>query len=153
MNEIRQLWKLVLKRIDVTSRSLATFIEPGSCFAGTLAEIAFACDRVYMLAGQFEGDNRPPATIALSQTNFGAFPMCNGITRLQSRFLAEPEADARLRDVIGTKFDAAQALDAGLVTFAPDDIDWADEVRVFIEERSSFSPDALIRTSSTPGRR
>ncbi|MGZ3411884.1 MAG: 2,3-epoxybenzoyl-CoA dihydrolase [Xanthobacteraceae bacterium] len=143
VNEIRQLWKLVLKRIDVTSRSLATFIEPGSCFAGTLAEIAFACDRVYMLAGQFEGDNRPPATIALGAGNFGAFPMCNGITRLQSRFLAEPEADARLRDVIGTKFDAAQALDAGLVTFAPDDIDWADEVRVFIEERSSFSPDAL----------
>lgn len=142
-NEIRQLWKLTLKRIDVTSRSLATFIEPGSCFAGTLAEIAFACDRVYMLAGQFEGDNRPPATIALSPTNFGAYPMCNGITRLQSRFLAEPNAEARLRNTIGNKLDASQALDAGLVTFAPDDIDWADEVRVFIEERSSFSPDAL----------
>jgi benzoyl-CoA-dihydrodiol lyase len=142
-NEIRQLWKSVLKRIDVTSRSLAALIEPGSCFAGTLAEIVFACDRSYMLAGQFEGDNRAPATIALSAANFGVYPMCNGITRLQSRFLGEPDTEARLRVSLGAEFDASQALAAGLVTFAPDDIDWADEVRVFIEERSSFSPDAL----------
>jgi benzoyl-CoA-dihydrodiol lyase len=142
-NEIRQLWKGTLKRIDVTSRSLAAFIEPGSCFSGMLAEIVFACDRAYMLAGQFEGDNRPPATIALSAANFGPYPMCNGITRLQSRFLAEPEADARLRANLGAKLDASHALAAGLVTFAPDDIDWADEVRVFLEERSSFSADAL----------
>jgi benzoyl-CoA-dihydrodiol lyase len=142
-NEIRQLWKGVLKRIDVTSRSLAAFIEPGSCFAGTLAEIILACDRSYMLVGQFDGDNRPPAAIVLSSANFGAYPMCNGITRLQSRFLAEPQVESRLRDLIGIKLDASQALDAGLVTFAPDDIDWADEIRVFIEERSSFSPDAL----------
>ena len=100
-HEIRQLWKCVLKRIDVTSRSLVALIEPGSCFAGTLAEIVFACDRTYMLAGQFEGDNRPPATISLSAANFGAYPMSNAITRLQSRFLAEPDADKRLRTLIG----------------------------------------------------
>jgi benzoyl-CoA-dihydrodiol lyase len=133
----------VLKRIDVTSRSLVAFIEPGSCFAGTLAEIALACDRSYMLAGQFEGDNRSPAVIALSLANFGAYPMSNDITRLQSRFLAEPEAEQRLRALIGSKIEAEAALEAGLVTFAPDDIDWADEVRIFIEERSSYSPDAL----------
>ena len=142
-HETRQLWKCVLKRIDVTSRSLVAFIEPGSCFAGTLAEIAFACDRAYMLAGQFEGDNRSPATISLSSANFGPYPMSNAITRLQSRFLAEPGADKRLRALIGSKIDAEDALDAGLVTFAPDDIDWADEVRIFIEERASYSPDAL----------
>jgi benzoyl-CoA-dihydrodiol lyase len=142
-HEIRQLWKSVLKRIDVTSRSLAAFIEPGSCFAGTLAEVALACDRSYMLVGQIEGDNRSSAEVVLSAANFGAYPMCNGITRLQSRFLAEPEAEQRLRAQIGSRFDAKKALDAGLVTFAPDDIDWADEIRVFIEERSSYSPDAL----------
>jgi benzoyl-CoA-dihydrodiol lyase len=142
-HEIRQLWKCVLKRIDVTSRSLVALIEPGSCFAGTLAEIVFACDRSYMLAGQFEGDNRPPAVIALSPANFGAYPMSNDITRLQSRFLAEPEAERRLRPLIGSRLEAQQALDAGLITFAPDDIDWADEVRIFIEERASYSPDAL----------
>jgi benzoyl-CoA-dihydrodiol lyase len=142
-HEIRQLWKCVLKRIDVTSRSLVAFIEPGSCFAGTLAEIAFACDRAYMLAGQFEGDNRPPAVMALSSANFGVYPMSNAITRLQSRFLAEPDAEKRLRALIGSKLEAEDALEAGLVTFAPDDIDWADEVRIFIEERASYSPDAL----------
>ena len=142
-HEIRQLWKCVLKRIDVTSRSLVAFIEPGSCFAGTLAEILFACDRSYMLAGQFEGDNRPPAVIALSSANLGAYPMSNDITRLQSRFLAEPEAGQRLRALVGATLEAEVALEAGLVTFAPDDIDWADEVRIFLEERSSYSPDAL----------
>jgi benzoyl-CoA-dihydrodiol lyase len=142
-HEIRQLWKCVLKRIDVTSRSLVAFIEPGSCFVGTLAEIMFACDRSYMLAGQFEGDNRPPAVVALSPANFGAYPMSNDITRLQSRFLAEPAAEQRLRALVGTALEAEGALEAGLVTFAPDDIDWADEVRIFIEERSSYSPDAL----------
>src|SRR6516162_9383236 len=91
VREILNNWKRVLKRIDATSRSLVALIEPGSCFAGTLAEIAFACDRSYMLSGQREGDNRPPATIALSALNFGAYPMSNDLTRLQSRFLGEPE--------------------------------------------------------------
>ena len=143
VGEIRALWKNVLKRIDVTSRSLVTLIEPGSCFAGTLAEIAFACDRSYMLIGQREGDNKPPATVALSALNFGAYPMSNDLTRLQSRFLGEPARVEEAKAKTGAKLDGADAEALGLVTFAPDDIDWDDEIRVFMEERLSFSPDAL----------
>ena len=143
VGEIRALWKNVLKRVDVTSRSLVTLIEPGSCFAGTLAEIAFACDRSYMLIGQREGDNKPPATVALSALNFGAYPMSNDLTRLQSRFLGEPARVDEAKNKIGAKLDGADAEALGLVTFAPDDIDWDDEIRVFMEERLSFSPDAL----------
>ena len=143
INEIRQLWKNVLKRIDITSRSLVALIEPGSCFAGTLAEIALACDRSYMLIGQREGDNKPPATIALSALNFGAYPMSNDLTRLQSRFLGEPHRVQVAQGRSGDKLEAADADELGLVTFALDDIDWDDEIRVFMEERTSFSPDAL----------
>lgn len=142
-HEIRHYWKRVLKRIDVTSRTLVTQIEPGSCFAGTLAEIAFASDRTYMLAGQFEGDNRPAPTITLTKANFGPYPMGNGITRLESRFLGTPEDVTKLQGSIGKALDAKAADQAGLVTFAMDDIDWADELRVFIDERASFSPDSL----------
>jgi benzoyl-CoA-dihydrodiol lyase len=142
-HEVLQLWKNVLKRIDVTSRSLVAMIEPGSCFAGTLAEIAFACDRSYMLIGRREGENTPPANLALSVLNFGAMPMCNGLTRLQSRFLADPAHVEALRAHIGKAVEAEEAEELGLITFARDDIDWEDEVRVFIEERASFSPDAL----------
>ncbi|HXF52751.1 MAG TPA: 2,3-epoxybenzoyl-CoA dihydrolase [Hyphomicrobiaceae bacterium] len=141
--EVRALWKRVLKRIDLTSRSLAALIEPGSCFAGTLAELAFASDRSYMLLGNREGENRPPAVIALSKANFGAYPMSNGLSRLASRFLAEPAAVARLQSELGKPLDAQAAERLGLITFARDDIDWEDEVRVFLEERASFSPDAL----------
>ncbi|HTZ02521.1 MAG TPA: 2,3-epoxybenzoyl-CoA dihydrolase [Xanthobacteraceae bacterium] len=141
--EIRLLWKRVLKRVDLTSRSLITLIEPASCFAGTLAEIAFASDRSYMLAGTRDGDNRPPAAMALGDVNFGAYPMSTGLTRLQCRFLASPDAVDAARAACGQMLDAARALDLGLVTFAPDDIDWDDEVRLFLEERASFSPDAL----------
>jgi benzoyl-CoA-dihydrodiol lyase len=143
INEIRQLWKNVLKRIDVTSRSLVTLIEPGSCFAGTLAEIALACDRSYMLIGQREGDNKPPATITLSALNFGAYPMSNDLARLQSRFLGEPHRVQGAQERSGDKLEAEDADELGLVTFALDDIDWDDEIRVFMEERTSFSPDAL----------
>jgi benzoyl-CoA-dihydrodiol lyase len=143
INEVRQLWKNVLKRVDLTSRSLVTLIEPGSCFAGTLAEIALACDRAYMLIGQREGDNKPPATIALSALNFGAYPMSNDLSRLQSRFLGEPQRVQTAQDRSGAKLDAEEADELGLVTFALDDIDWDDEIRVFMEERTSFSPDAL----------
>ncbi|MBV9630924.1 MAG: benzoyl-CoA-dihydrodiol lyase [Xanthobacteraceae bacterium] len=143
INEIRQLWKNVLKRIDVTSRSLVTVIEPGSCFAGTLAEVVLACDRSYMLIGQREGDNKPPATIALSALNFGAYPMSNDLTRLQSRFLGEPHRVQVAQERSGEKLEAEDADELGLVTFALDDIDWDDEIRVFMEERTSFSPDAL----------
>ncbi|MGA8229320.1 MAG: 2,3-epoxybenzoyl-CoA dihydrolase [Xanthobacteraceae bacterium] len=143
IGEIRALWKNVLKRVDVTSRSLVTLIEPGSCFAGTLAEIALACDRSYMLIGQREGDNKTPATVALSALNFGAYPMSNDLTRLQSRFLGEPARVEEAKAKTGAKLDGADAEALGLVTFAPDDIDWDDEIRVFMEERLSFSPDAL----------
>jgi benzoyl-CoA-dihydrodiol lyase len=143
VNEIRHYWKRVLKRLDVTSRSLVALVEPGSCFAGTLAEIVFACDRAYMLVGQLGGDNRKPAALALSAMNFGPFPMVNGLTRLQSRFLAEPEAVATLEARRGESLEAEEAEALGLVTFALDDIDWSEEVRVFLEERTSFSPDSL----------
>ena len=143
IHEVTQLWKSVLKRIDVTSRSLVALVEPGSCFAGALAEIIFACDRSYMLIGQKEGDNKPPAQMMLSGGNFGSFPMGNGITRLQSRFIGEPEQVEKLRSRIGQKIEAEEAEELGLITFARDDIDWDDEVRIFMEERKAYSPDAL----------
>ena len=133
----------MLKRVDLTSRSLVALIENGSCFAGFLAEILFACDRSYMMKGEFEGDNRAPATIALSDGNFGSFPMSNGLTRLQTRFLGEPSAVDAAAAETGKPLDAEEASRLGLVTFAFDDIDWEDEVRIFLEERASFSPDAM----------
>jgi len=142
-NEILHYWKRVLKRVDLTSRSLVTLIEPGSCFAGTLAELIFACDRSYMAVGQFEGDNRPEATICLNEQNFGPYPMSNDITRLETRFLGEPESVDTAKAAIGEVLDADRAEELGLVTFAFDDIDWEDEVRIFLEERSSYSPDGL----------
>jgi len=141
--EIRLKWKRLLKRIDLTSRTLVALMEPGSCFAGTLAEIVFAADRSYMLVGSMEGDNRPPPALTLGPANFGAYPMANGITRLESRFLGEPESVGKARSRIGDDLDAEEAADLGLVTFALDDIDWEDEIRVFLEERASFSGDAL----------
>jgi benzoyl-CoA-dihydrodiol lyase len=143
VNEIRQYWKRVLKRIDVTSRTLVTLVEPGSCFAGTLAELVFAADRSYMLIGSMQGDNRKPPAIELSAMNFGPFPMSHGLTRLQSRFQADPEDVTRAQQKIGEPLDAEAAEALGLVTFALDDIDWDDEIRVFFEERASFSPDSL----------
>src|SRR6202142_3407583 len=142
-NEIRQYGKRVLKRIDVTSRTLVALVEPGSCFAGTLAELVLAADRSYMLIGQKQGDNRSPPAIELSAMNFGPYPMSHGLTRLQSRFQADPEDVARAQQKIGEALDAEEAEALGLVTFALDDIDWDDEIRVFFEERASFSPDSL----------
>ncbi len=143
IREVALLWKRVLKRIDMTARTLVALIEPGSAFAGRLAEIAFAADRAYMADGQFEGDNRPEARIVLTGANFGPCPMANGLTRLQTRFLAEPEKPESLKARIGEAIDAGEAETIGLVTFAHDDIDWADEVRIFLEERASFSADVL----------
>ena len=137
-------WKRLMKRIDLTSRSLVALIEPGSCFAGLLAEIPFACDRSCMLSGPFEGDNRPPATLRLSQGNFGRYPMSNGLGRLETRFLGEPESLVRARGALGESLDAEGSQALGLVTFAYDDLDWDDEVRIFLEERASFSADALV---------
>ena len=142
-NEVRAYWKRTLKRIDVTSRSLAAFVERGSCFAGVLAEILWAADRIYMMQGDFEGDNRHPATITLSAGNFGSFPMGNGLSRLETRFLGGPERIEALKKSIGVPLDAEAAEELGLVTSILDDIDWEDEVRIFLEERASFSPDAM----------
>lgn len=143
VNEIRQYWKRVLKRIDVTSRTLVTLVEPGSCFVGTLAELVFAADRSYMLIGSRQGDNRAPPSIELTAMNFGPYKMSHGLTRLQSRFQADPADLERAQQKIGAAQDAEQAEQLGLVTFALDDIDWDDEIRVFFEERTSFSPDGL----------
>src|SRR5262249_24357016 len=143
VNEIRHYWKRVLKRIDVTSRTLVTLVEPGSCFAGTLAELVFAADRSYMLIGTIQGDNRPAPAIELSAMNFGPYPMSHGLTRLESRFQADPADLDRAKARMGETIDAEAAEELGLVTFALDDIDWDDEVRVFFEERTSFSPDGL----------
>ncbi len=141
--EILLYWKRVLKRVDLTSRTLVAIIEPGSCFAGTLAELAFAADRSYMLIGSFEQDNRPDAALQLNGHNFGRYPMSNGLSRLETRFLGEPESVEVARTRSGEALDAQEADALGLVTFAFDDIDWEDEVRIFLEERASFSPDGL----------
>jgi benzoyl-CoA-dihydrodiol lyase len=142
--EIRLKWKRVLKRIDLTSRSLVALIEPGSCFAGTLLEIVLAADRSYMLMGRRGGDNRPPAAIVVGDVNLSeSFTMSNGLSRLSTRFLDDAEAVARVHAARGEALDAEAAERLGLVTFALDDIDWEDEIRVFLEERASFSPDGL----------
>jgi benzoyl-CoA-dihydrodiol lyase len=143
VNEIRHYLKRVLKRIDVTSRTLVTLVEPGSCFVGTLAELVFAADRSYMLIGSRQGDNRAAPQIVLSAMNFGPYPMSHGLTRLESRFQADPADLDRAKAKVGEAIDADEAEQLGLVTFALDDIDWDDEVRVFFEERTSFSPDGL----------
>ena len=137
VREIIHFMKRTLKRMDLTSRSFFAMIEPGSCFAGSLFELALAADRSYML-----DDPDQPNTIALSGMNGGPLPMSNGLTRLQTRFLGTPE---RVDEVLGEQapFDAQAAMDAGLVSFAPDELDWDDEVRLAVEGRAAFSPDAL----------
>jgi len=146
VREITLYLKRTLKRLDVSSRSLVTLIEPGSCFTGTLLELALAADRCYMLDGEFEDDaNCPdtPAAVRPTGMNLGPLTMVNGITRLEGRFLGQPEAIDAIRKESGNDLEAEAALTLGLVTFIPDDIDWEDEVRLALEERASFSPDAL----------
>jgi len=143
VREIQLYLKRTFKRIEVSSRSVFALVEPGSCFTGTLLELVLAADRSYMLDGSRPDRPMPPATIRLTELNFGAYPMVNGLTRLASRFLAEPGRTDKLRGRIGEELDAAAAAEAGLVTFTPDDIDWDDEVRIAMEERAAFSPDAL----------
>ena len=143
VNEVRHYLKRVFKRIDVTSRSIMALIEPGSCFAGTLAELVFASDRAIMLEGSYEGSNLPPAVLTLSQMNFGAYPMSNDLTRLQTRFYGDPDLLEAARQGIGAGLEAEEAAEAGLITFAFDEIDMEDEVRLMLEERANFSPDAL----------
>jgi benzoyl-CoA-dihydrodiol lyase len=142
INEVALLLKRVFKRLDVSSRSLIASIEPGSCFAGLLLELALACDQQFMLDGTIEEGDRA-ATIAVTESNAGVFPMGNGLSRLESRFFGQA---AQLRSALartGVTLDAIAASAVGLVTFAPDAIDWEDELRIALEERASFSPDAL----------
>ena len=143
MREIRHYFKRTLKRIDTTPKSFIALIEPGSCFAGTLAELAFAADRSFMLIGTRDGDNRPPAAIVLGHVNFGLYPMGNGLTRLQTRFLGEPDTLKTAQDKIGIALDAQAADKLGIITTAYESFDWDDELRVMLEERTSFSPDAM----------
>ena len=143
VREVLLFAQRAIKRLDVTSRTTFAFVEPGSCFSGLLAELLFAVDRSYMLDGCLEDDPRPAPAITLSALNFGCLEMANGLTRLQTRFLGEPESVDRAEQLIGQPLEGLDALGAGLVTFSPDDIDWEDEIRLLLEERASFSPDAL----------
>jgi benzoyl-CoA-dihydrodiol lyase len=145
VREIVHFIKRTLKRMDLTSRSFFALVEPGSCFAGTLFELALASDRVYML-----DDPSQPTTVALSGMNAGPLKMSNGLTRLETRFLGTPERVEELFASSGPDerkvakiFEPQEALDAGLVSFAPDELDWDDEVRLAIEARAALSPDAL----------
>ncbi len=141
VREIRLYLKRVFKRLDMTARSVIALVEPGSCFAGTLAELVLAADRALMLSGADAG--QAVARVALGPLNFGAYPMGNDLTRLGARFLGDPEGLARARDLLATPLGAEAAEAAGLITLGFDEVDWADEVRVMLEERASFSPDAL----------
>jgi len=143
MREVVHYLKRVFKRLELSSRSLFALIEPGSCFAGTLLELALGADRAYMLSGTRDGAEAAPATILLTGMNFGLLPKCNGLSRLQARFLAEPAYPETLKARIGEELDAQTAAELGLVGFSPDEIDWDDEVRLALEERATFSPDAL----------
>jgi benzoyl-CoA-dihydrodiol lyase len=142
-NEILLYWKRVLKRLDLTSRTLVALVEPGCCFAGTLAEIVLAADRSFMLLGEREGDGRPPPVLTLGPLNFGTFPMVHGPTRLANRHYGDAGAVERARAALGEAIEAEDAEALGLVTTALDDIDWDDEVRLFLEQRAAFSPDGL----------
>ncbi len=157
-NEIVHYYKRTLKRLDVTSRSLIALIEPGSCFAGSLLELALAADRSFMLSGVLEDERSTddpaapdrsgpagpvPAVVVVGNANLGALPMGNGLSRLGTRYYGDADRLAAVTARAGDALAAEEAAELGLVTFAPDDIDWADEVRVAMEERASFSPDAL----------
>ena len=145
VREIRLYWRRTLKRLDLSARTLVTLVTPGSCFAGTLAELVLAADRSFMLDGVFEdaGDDLPPGELVLTDANDGWFAMSNGLTRLQSRFWGHDDGLEAARSSLGKHLLAEEAAGLGLVTFTPDDIDWEDEIRLCLEERASFSPDAL----------
>ncbi len=154
VNEVTHLLKRVFKRVDVTSRTIMALVEPGSCFAGPLLELALAADRTYMLDGLFDddtdggtggrrADRSEPAALVLGPTNFGSFPMGNGLTRLASRFYGETDQVDALRKRCGERLEAVEADGLGLVTSAPDFIDWDDEIRIALEARAGLSPDAL----------
>jgi benzoyl-CoA-dihydrodiol lyase len=143
VREARLYWARTLKRLDLSARSIIALIEPGSCFSGLLAELVLAADRSYMLDGTWENSDIPAPAMELSDANTGWFAMSNGLSRMESRFWGRPDVLAAATEVVGTSLDAAAAAEAELITFEMDDIDWADEIRVMLEERNSFSPDAL----------
>jgi benzoyl-CoA-dihydrodiol lyase len=143
--EIRLFWGRTFRRLDVSARTLIALIDPGSCFAGTLAELALVADRSFMLDGEWDDGDRPPgpAALRITEANDGWYPMPNGLSRLRARFWGRDADLEAARSLFGKELMAEEAAAAGLVTFTPDDIDWEDEVRMTLEERNSFSPDAL----------
>jgi benzoyl-CoA-dihydrodiol lyase len=143
VREIRAYWKRTLKRLDTSSRTLIALIEPGSCFAGTTAELVLAADRSFMLDGDAQDQHLAAPTLVLTEANDGMYPMGNGLSRLESRFWGHPDQLSAAHDRIGKRLTASDCAELGLITFAPDDLDWDDEVRLALEERSAFSPDAL----------
>ncbi len=145
VREVRLYWARVLKRLDLSARTLVAVVEPESAFGGILAELILAADRSYMLEGTWEDldEPPPPATIRLTDASLGWFPMSNDLTRLQTRFWGRDDARSAAEEVAGKDLDAADALAAELITFTPDDLDWHDELRLMLEERNSYSPDAL----------
>jgi benzoyl-CoA-dihydrodiol lyase len=143
VREVRLLWGRTLGRLDLSARTLVALVEPGSCFAGTLAELLLAADRSFMLDGAWSDDDRRAPAVQLTGANDGWYPMANGLSRLATRFWGRDDRLDAARAQLGKELLAPEAAEAGLVTFAPDDIDWDDEVRLTLEERNSFSPDAL----------
>jgi len=141
VRETLGLLRRTLARLDVTSRTLFAIVDAGSCFAGTLAELALAADRGYML--HLPDDPEKAPRMVLSELNFGSYPMVNHLTRLATRYCGRMEPVEEARQVIGEKLDAHDAAELGLVTFTPDDLDWDEEMRIALEERASLSPDAL----------
>jgi benzoyl-CoA-dihydrodiol lyase len=142
VNEVLLFWRRILKRVDVTSRTIVTLIEPGSCFGGMLADLGLASDRTYMFLGVTEDDDRL-AELAFTESSRGVFPMSNGLNRLATRFWGDDVGLEGAESMIGARLDADAAMEAGLVTEIYDDIDWDDELRIILEERKSFSPDCL----------
>jgi benzoyl-CoA-dihydrodiol lyase len=143
VREVRLLWGRTLKRLELSSRTLLTLVTPGSCFVGTLAELVLVSDRSFMLDGTWDGGDEPPATLRVTDASDGWYPTANGLSRLRARFWGRADQYDHARSQLDKDLDAAEARESGLVTFTPDDIDWDDEVRVALEERNGFSPDAL----------
>ena len=148
IKEISYFWTRIFKRIDLTSRTLITLIEPRSCYAGFLSELIFAADRSYMAEGEFEEYDNKEATIILSNSNFGSFLMSNDMSRIDTRFIGSPEQILLAKQNLDKQILAEEANNLGLITFMFDDIDWDDEIRMFLEERSSFSPDSMVGMES-----
>ncbi len=157
IREVRLFLRRVLSRLDLTSRTLIALVEPESCFAGVLAELAFAADRSAMLTGTLSSGSNTAPTIVLGEANFGPYAMCNGLTRLATRFLGEPATEVRAKAAIGEALDASASADLGLITFVYDKTDWADEIRIMLEERARvfhrMHSQGWKRTSGSPDRR